>query len=97
MDNYVYILKCRDNTLYTGWTNNLEKRINSHRQGKGAKYTRGRGPLTLVYIENFDNKIDAMKREAEIKSFRLEKKKLLIGKKMSLEKIKIIEETNKFL
>ena len=66
--NYVYILRCSDDSLYTGWTNNLEKRIKAHSNGKGAKYTRGRGPLTLVYAEELVDKETAMKREWEIKS-----------------------------
>ena len=65
--NYVYIIKCKDNSLYTGWTNNLERRFKAHTEGKGAKYTRGRGPLELVYFEEFENKVEAMKREYEIK------------------------------
>lgn len=65
--NYVYIIKCKDNSLYTGWTNNLERRFKAHTEGKGAKYTRGRGPLKLVYFEEFDDKVEAMKREYEIK------------------------------
>lgn len=65
--NYVYIIKCKDNSLYTGWTNNLERRFKAHTEGKGAKYTRGRGPLELVYFEEFEDKIEAMKREYEIK------------------------------
>ena len=65
--NYVYIIKCKDNSLYTGWTNNLERRFKAHTEGKGAKYTRGRGPLELVYFEEFDNKVEAMKREYDIK------------------------------
>ena len=65
--NYVYIIKCKDNSLYTGWTNNLERRFKAHTEGNGAKYTRGRGPLELVYFEEFDNKVEAMKREYEIK------------------------------
>lgn len=64
---YVYILKCGDNTLYTGWTNNLNKRIQTHAEGKGAKYTRGRLPVKLVYFEKFEDKISAQKREYAIK------------------------------
>lgn len=78
--NYVYILRCRDGSLYTGWTNDLEKRFKAHVEGKGAKYTRGRGPLELVYFEEFDNKIDAMKREYAIKQLkRVQKEKLIIS------------------
>ena len=52
--NYTYILRCKDNTLYTGWTNNLEKRIEMHNSGKGAKYTKARLPVELVYYEQFE-------------------------------------------
>ena len=64
----VYILKCVDNTLYTGITNNLEKRIAAHESGKGAKYTKGRTPLEVVYVEACLNRSNALKREAEIKA-----------------------------
>ena len=72
--NYVYILRCSDDTLYTGWTNDLEIRIKAHSNGTGAKYTRGRGPVELVYFEEFDDKKDAMKREYEIKKYTRSKK-----------------------
>ncbi len=65
--NYTYILKCADGTLYCGWTNDLEKRIKAHNSGKGAKYTRSRLPVTLVYFEEFENPVDAQKREYQIK------------------------------
>ena len=65
--NYVYIVECSDGTFYTGWTNNLDRRVNQHSNGTGAKYTRGRGPVKLVYYEEFNEKRDAMKREYEIK------------------------------
>lgn len=64
---YTYIVKCSDNTLYTGWTNDLEKRIKTHNAGKGAKYTKSRLPVTLVYYETFQTKEEAMRREWEIK------------------------------
>ena len=54
--NYVYILRCNDDSLYTGWTNNLEKRIKAHSEGKGAKYTKARLPVELVYFEEFSHK-----------------------------------------
>lgn len=76
--NYVYIIRCKDNTLYTGWTNDLEKRFKAHCNGKGAKYTRGRGPLELVYYETFEEKIDAMKREYALKKLPKEEKEKLI-------------------
>lgn len=78
--NYVYIIKCGDDSLYTGWTNNLEKRFNDHCSGKGAKYTRGRGPLELVYYETYEDKSIAMKREYAIKKLRREEKEKLIEK-----------------
>ncbi len=76
--NYVYIIKCGDGSLYTGWTNDLEKRFKSHCQGKGAKYTRGRGPLELVYYETFEDKREAMKREYAIKQMKRQQKEKLI-------------------
>ncbi len=76
--NYVYILLCADNTYYTGWTNDVEKRVQTHNQGKGAKYTKSRLPVKVVYIESFETKIEAMKREAEIKKLtRVNKEKLI--------------------
>lgn len=78
--NYTYIVKCRDGSLYTGWTNNLEKRILAHNEGKGAKYTKSRRPVTLVYYETFKTKEEAMSREYHIKRMsREEKEKLLDG------------------
>lgn len=64
---YVYILKCKDDTFYTGWTVNLDKRIQTHNAGKASKYTRARLPVQLIYFETFENKIFAQKREYEIK------------------------------
>lgn len=76
--NYVYILQCADDTLYTGWTNDLEHRIQAHNSGKGAKYTKGRTPCRLMYFEIFELKNDALKREAAIKKLkRYEKEKLI--------------------
>ena len=65
--NVTYILECRDQTLYTGWTNDIKKRLEAHNQGRGAKYTRGRTPVKLVYLEAFHTKQEAMKREIAIK------------------------------
>ena len=67
--NYTYIVKCSDETLYTGWTNNLKKRLEAHNSGKGAKYTKNRRPVELVYFEEYDTKQEAMKREYAIKMF----------------------------
>lgn len=77
--NYVYIIRCKDNSLYTGWTNDLEKRFIQHSNGAGAKYTRGRGPLELVYYETFEDKKEAMKREYEIKKLQKKDKEFLIS------------------
>lgn len=79
--NYVYILKCKDDSLYTGWTNNLEKRINAHNNGCGAKYTRGRGPVKLMYFEVFEGKREAQSREYYIKKLTRKQKLKLINSK----------------
>lgn len=70
----VYILECKDGSLYTGYTNDLAKRIKMHEAGKGAKYTRGRGPLVLKSTEFFETKREALKKEYEIKQWPKEKK-----------------------
>ncbi len=77
--NYTYIVKCSDGTYYTGWTNNLEKRIACHNAGKGAKYTKARLPVELAYYEAFESKQEAMKREWEIKQMTRREKMGLIG------------------
>ena len=78
MSWYIYILRCGDDTLYTGITDDVEKRFAAHCAGKGAKYTRGRGPLTLVYTEEVEDKSAALKREHAIKKLpRAEKLKLI--------------------
>ncbi|MGP1442478.1 MAG: GIY-YIG nuclease family protein [Anaerovoracaceae bacterium] len=76
--NYVYIVKCKDDSLYTGWTNDINKRLEAHNSGKGSKYTRGRVPVVLVHLETFDTKEAAMKREHEIKQLSRSKKWELI-------------------
>jgi putative endonuclease len=74
----VYMLKCKDNTIYTGYTNDLEHRLKMHKEGKGAKYTRGRGPFQVVYIEKHEEKQKAMQREYQIKQLsRIEKIQLI--------------------
>ena len=80
---YLYILKCGDGTLYTGITNDLEKRLEAHRSGKGAKYTRGRGPLELVYQETCDSHGEALRREHSVKKLSREEKLTLIFQKKS--------------
>lgn len=76
--NYTYIVECSDGSLYTGWTNDIEKRIRAHNSGQGAKYTKPRRPVTLVYKEEFDTKEEAMSREYAIKRFSRAQKLLLI-------------------
>ena len=76
--NYSYILKCKDDSLYTGWTNDLKKRITSHNAGKGAKYTKARRPVELVYYEEFQTREEAMKREYAIKQLSRKEKEALI-------------------
>ena len=78
MKNVTYILKCNDNSLYTGWTNDITHRLKMLNEGKGAKYTRGRGPVELVYLEEFETKQEAMSREAKIKRLTRKEKLLLI-------------------
>ena len=78
--NYTYILSCADGTLYTGWTNDLDRRLEVHNAGRGGKYTRARLPVTLVYYEEFAAKEEAMAREWAIKQLtRSEKLKLIEG------------------
>ena len=80
--NWVYLLRCADGTLYTGWTNDLEKRLAAHNAGTGAKYTRGRGPLALVYKASFSTKSEAMAEEARLKKLTKAQKETLIQEEM---------------
>lgn len=75
--NYTYILECSDGTYYTGWTNNLEQRIKAHNDGKGARYTRCRLPVRLMYYEAFATKQEAMRREYAIKQLTRKQKESL--------------------
>lgn len=77
--HYVYILRCGDGSLYTGYTTNVERRLEAHRQGNGAKYTHGRGPLELVHTERYETRSAAMSREYEIKQLSREGKADLVG------------------
>ncbi|MDO4859828.1 MAG: GIY-YIG nuclease family protein [Bacillota bacterium] len=77
--NYVYIVECCDGSLYTGWTTDVEKRVEAHNSGKGAKYTRSRRPVKLVYTEELPTKEDALSREAAIKKLTPVKKRQLIS------------------
>lgn len=82
---FVYMLRCGDGSLYTGITTDVEARLEVHRSGKGAKYTRGRGPLELVHSEECDTKSDALKRELEIKSLPRSDKMKLIGQSEGID------------
>ena len=79
--NYTYMLRCGDGTLYTGWTNDLEKRLAAHNAGKGGKYTRSRLPVELAYYEEHETKEEAMRREWQIKQLTREEKLALIKNK----------------
>lgn len=78
MAAFVYMLRCKDGSLYTGWTNDLKHRLAMHNSGRGAKYTRGRGPLKLVYSEELPDKEAALRRECAIKKLRREQKLALL-------------------
>ena len=78
MPCYCYIVECADGTYYTGWTINPEKRVAVHNKGRGARYTRTRGPVRLVYVEELPDRKSAMKREIAIKKMERERKKRLI-------------------
>lgn len=80
----LYILRCGDGTLYTGITDDLPRRLQAHRSGKGAKYTRGRGPLELVYREDCPDKSSALRREIAVKKLSRQEKLSLIGEGASL-------------
>lgn len=77
---YLYILRCGDGSLYTGITTDVEKRLEAHRTGKGAKYTRGRTPLELVYRESCGSHSDALKRELAVKKLTRDQKERMIGR-----------------
>ncbi|MDY4697547.1 GIY-YIG nuclease family protein [Selenomonas montiformis] len=79
---YTYILECGDGSLYTGWTNDLVRRMKAHNAGRGAKYTRSRLPVRLVYFEEFDSRQEALRREWQIKhTMNRAQKQALIDKK----------------
>jgi putative endonuclease len=65
--HYVYIIQCKDGSLYTGWTTDVTARVNAHNEGAGAKYTKGRGPVALLHTESFESKPEALRREMAIK------------------------------
>lgn len=84
--HFVYILQCKDKTLYTGYTTDVRERLNKHRSGKGAKYTRGRGPFKVRYVEELSTKEQAMSKEYAIKK---------LTKDQKLELIKLYEKGGK--
>lgn len=90
--NYTYLLRCSDNTLYCGWTNDLHKRLASHNAGTGAKYTRPRTPVELIYYEVFDTKEEAMSREYAIKKLS-RSAKLELCKNFDSSKLEILQNT----
>ena len=79
MPCYCYIVECADGTFYTGWTTDPERRVKTHNAGRGARYTRTRRPVMLVYLEPQPDKVSAMKRERAIKTMTRQKKQELIG------------------
>ena len=79
MSHYVYILRCADNSLYTGYTTNLDRRLEVHNSGKGAKYTRSRLPVRLVYYEEVSTRSEGLKLERSIKKLTKEKKEDLVA------------------
>ncbi|GAA0608970.1 GIY-YIG nuclease family protein [Virgibacillus siamensis] len=81
-EHIVYILRCSDNTLYTGYTNDLEHRLAMHEEGKGAKYTKGRGPFQVLFVEKFPEKSEALQREYQIKQLTRKGKFQLIRDKL---------------
>ena len=76
--NYTYIVQCKDGSYYCGWTNDLQARLAAHNAGRGAKYTKGRRPVKLVYVEEFSTKEEAMRREWHIKHMSRSEKEALI-------------------
>ena len=77
--NYTYLLECSDGTLYCGWTNDLEKRVKAHNSGRGAKYTKPRRPVRLVWYETFETKEEAMSREVRVKQLSRKQKDELVA------------------
>ena len=89
MKNVTYILKCSDNSLYTGWTNDIKHRLKMHNVGLCFFFTRGRGPVELVYLEEFDTKQEAMSKEAKIKRLTRKEKLLLIENYQQEQKLNL--------
>ena len=85
-DHWVYVLECSDGSFYTGYTTDVERRVDEHAAGEGAKYTRGRTPVELVHSERFDTKSAAMSREYEIKQYDRETKDRLVERNQDSER-----------
>ena len=94
--HYVYILRCSNQSLYTGWTTDLKKRLDMHNQGKGAKYTKAFGPCQLVYFECYDCKSEALKREAAIKKMDKPHKEKLVQAFQQLDRSNLLEQSTEF-
>ena len=77
--HHVYVLSCADGTYYTGYTTDVDRRVAEHDAGEGAKYTRGRTPVDLVHVEDYESRSAAMSREAEIKQLSRAEKEALVG------------------
>ena len=97
IEHSVYIIKCSDDTVYTGYAKNLYKRLTQHNEKKGAKYTKGRTPITLLYFEEFSNRSYAQKKECEIKKLKRIEKENYIKENLTQEKEKIILKINENL
>ncbi len=83
--NYIYIVECADGTWYTGWTTDLEKRVKTHNSGKGAKYTRCRLPVRLIYYEELGTQVEAQRREYAVKRLTRAQKEALVREKKEAE------------
>ena len=93
--NYAYLLLCADGSLYAGWTNDLRRRLHAHNEGTGAKYTRARRPVRLVYAEAFDTKEEAQKRECQIKKLRHKQRiSLVTSGQENLEMSTLVNDIN---
>ena len=93
--NYAYLLLCADGSLYAGWTNDLRRRLHAHNEGTGAKYTRARRPVRLVYAEAFDTKEEAQKRECQIKKLRHKQRiSLVTAGQENLEMSTLVNDIN---
>lgn len=90
---FTYMLRCSDGSLYTGWTNNLKKRVTAHQDGKGGKYTHSHLPVKLVYYETFETRAEAMRREVEVKRLSKAEKEELV-KKFPSERLAFIASSD---